>query len=593
MRPRQRTCRRSRTAALGLALCLLATVWAAQSAAALHSADFRPANYTEPAGGHDGHSGGGNPSPSAGSSPTASEHDADAHVDLPQGNQEWSTPDLIAQGALVRVETVADVYVALHHFHVENYGYPEVGDPQAVASGAFVNAQGLVITSKGALYDDEKQIERFATWGINKAFVDAKFLKELPDDPFARTTITGATKGELADTPPTDPAMNDRLQDCYDWKTSHHCAVFVVMHQKIVPSVQDKGSAELEGLAQSDARVAAVSTQPRGITPLTLQLANPEPGAKYWVVSSRGVNEEPLVGTGTLTDSEQDPISAADLAKWDKEFGDLAEGAPVVSARGDLVAFLGTAAGSDELAAVSASHISNDLRTFGLTRDSSPVDAQFQDGLELFEAAQFAAAVPKLEVAVQESGGQRVARDLLARAEQKAGSAEDLSDEADVLAVTDQDEGWSGLAIAVFSALVILVLIGVGIAVAMSRRHDEGGPENQGDEEADPGTPTGGPTSSSSNPSQATNPTSQPTNPSQATNPGQATNSTALFATGTTDVKSGEEPTLKRGEPNQPQPQPLSRPSGGFCRQCGTQLSPGDRFCYSCGAPSSATVSKG
>ncbi|MCE0538471.1 zinc ribbon domain-containing protein [Kineosporia rhizophila] len=71
---------------------------------------------------------------------------------------------------------------------------------------------------------------------------------------------------------------------------------------------------------------------------------------------------------------------------------------------------------------------------------------------------------------------------------------------------------------------------------------------------------------------------------------------TTLFATGTTDPKPdpGEAPTLKRGEtPPVAPPPPPARPSGGFCRQCGAQLSPGDRFCYSCGAPSGSPASKG
>ncbi|GLY31782.1 hypothetical protein [Kineosporia sp. NBRC 101731] len=462
-----------------------------------------------------------------------SEHDADSHVDLPQGGEEWTTPDLVAQGALVRVETVATVYVALHHYHVEKYRYDEVSDPQAVASGTFVNSRGLVITSKGGLYDEQEQEQRFGTWGVNQAFKDAKFLKELPDDPFSRTTITAKNKGSLADSPPTDPEINDRLQSCYDWESSHHCAVFVVMHRRVMPSVSQGDDAALEGLPQSDARVAVLSTQPRGVTPLTLQLANPQPGAKYWVVSSRGVNEEPLVGTGTLTDSETSPVPAQDLKKWAKEFGALAEGAPVVSARGDLVAFLGTPEGGDELAAVSSSHISNDLRTFGLTRDSSPVDAQFQDGLELFEADQFAAAVPKLKAAAEATGGQRVAVDLLAQSTEKSGTAQDLSDEAGALTVPDgRTGGWSPLAIGVFAALVILVLAGAMIAVAVARRRRWPAPEA--------GSPADEPQDRSSTPS--------------TTNDPHPDRSTTVFATGTTDPKviTGEEPTLER--PVQPRP---------------------------------------
>jgi hypothetical protein len=751
-------------AALALTLGLLLATGTAQSATASTFGPEEtaatphlalPAGNT-PTGGHD-HGGGSNATPTPGTSPSpGAEHNADSHVDLPEGGQEWTLPNLVAEGALVRVETVADVYVALHHYHVENYPYRGISDPEAVASGSFVNARGLVVTSKGALHDDAEQERRFGTYGVNRAFVQAGFLKQLPKDPFSRTTITSRNKGPLADSPPTNPLINDRLQSCYNWETSHHCAVFVVMHQRIVPSVQDPKTRNLEGLPLSDTRVAAVSTQPRGVTPLTLQLANPEPGTKYWVVSSRGVNEKPLVGTGTLTDSEQDPISDADLAKWSKQFGVLAEGSPVISARGDLVAFLGTAAGSGRLGAVSSSHIANDLRTFGLTRDSSPIDAQFQDGLQLFEASQFAAAVPKLKAAVTATGGQRVARQLLAQSEQKSGTAEDLSDEADLLSVPNQkSDGWSTLAIALFSALVILVLIGVGIAIAMARRRswpdgedDEAEPADGPGQGNNPGAgQSGGPDSgagvSHSGADAATGLGAglDPRTAERARTPVAAANAgdvwthanglagagsppapgapnghpsrpTALFATGTTNPKPaapqarravpatdrGEAPTEKRaaapmggaeakavspsapalgpvgergraaepsqppapsraaepglppapsqaGEPGQPSSgrsaerghpeaadraastdpglppggprvgsghapvsgqtsiagQPVSparpaapqRPSGGFCRQCGSQLSPGDRFCFSCGTPASSPAGKG
>ncbi|GAB6902890.1 zinc ribbon domain-containing protein [Kineosporia succinea] len=538
-----------------------------------------PAQASTPDGHH--HQGtAGTPSPSA----TAhTEHDADSHVDLPRGGQEWTTPDLVAQGALVQVETVAEVYVALHHYHVEKYRYRKVEDPQAVSSGTFVNSRGLVITGKGALADDAAQEKRFGTWGVNQAFVDAKFMKEMPADPFARTTITEKNKGTLADSPPTNPEINDRLQSCYAWETSHHCAVFVVMRHRVLPSVTEGENSELEGLPQSDARVAVLSTQPRGIAPLTLQLANPEPGAKYWVIASRGVNEEPAVGTGTLTDSERSPISAADLEKWSKEFGPLAEGAPVVSERGDLVAFLGTPEGSDELGSVSSSHMSNDLRTFGLARDSSPVDAQFHDGLELFEASQFAAAVPKLKAAAEATGGQRVAVDLLARAEERSGTAEDLSDEADVLTPTGDDvAGWSGRAIAVFSALVLAVLIAAMVALALTRRRHGAG----GEEPAEDGAETVPPTSPP--PGGGTRDRASASSSDQ--------HPTTVFAAGTTDPQDpGEEPTVKRPAPPA-NPHAPAHPSGSFCPQCGSQLSPGDRFCFSCGTPAGragAGVSRG
>jgi hypothetical protein len=434
------------------------------------------------------------------------------------------------------------------------------------------------------------------------------------------------------------------------------------MHQRIMPSVQDAKTRNLDGLPLSDSRVAALSTQPRGVTPLTLQLANPEAGTKYWVISSRGVNEKPLVGTGTLTGSELAPISAADLAKWSKQFGELAEGAPVISARGDLVAFLGTSEGSGRLGAVSSSHIANDLRTFGLSRDSSPIDAQFQDGLELFEASQFAAAVPKLKAAVAASGGQRVARQLLAQSEAKSGTAEDLSDEADLLSSPgEQSDGWSTLAIALFSALVILVLIGVGIAIAMARRRswpdeDDGEEPGEGthggpgagrgdDRSASPGSDagsgagsgagagagssagTGAGTGAGLNPRTAEvsrAPVAAGTGsarrafapitpgPAGAEGPpnGHPSRPTTLFATGTTDPKPaaqqarrvtpvtdpGEAPTEKRasGQPAGPaRPDAPQRPSGGFCRQCGSQLSPGDRFCFSCGTPAGSSAGKG
>ncbi|MBT0771890.1 zinc-ribbon domain-containing protein [Kineosporia sp. J2-2] len=723
-------------AVLTLTLALLPAAWFSQApraGAAVAAVAPHPARPVTDIPDHEHGGSTSDPSPSTGGSDGSggTEHDADSHVDLPESGQRWTTPDLVAQGALVRIETVADVYVALHHYHVEKYSYTDVSDPQAVASGAFVNSRGLVITGKGALHDDEEQEERFGTWGVNQAFVQAKFLKELPDDPFGRTTITSKNKGELADSPPTDPEINDRLQSCYDWETSHHCAVFVVMHQRVMPSVQNSDSGTLEGLPQSDSRVAVLSTQPRGIAPLTLQLANPEPGAKYWVVSSRGVNEEPLVGTGTLTDDESAPISDDDLAKWSEEFGVLAEGAPVVSDRGDLVAFLGTAEGSDELAAVSASHMSNDLRTFGLTRDSSPVDAQFQDGLELFEASQFAAAVPKLKAAAEATGGQRVARELLGQAEDRSGTAEDLSDEADALTGTDSEQdGWSPLAIGIFAALIVLVLIGAVVAVAVTRRrswpNDDAspavGPQPGEANSTGPAPASSPPASSGGGPGPAGADSAEPV--PAATPHGHGGRPTTLFATGTTDPKvpaavrgprpasdldpqhtpdddPGEAPTMKRAatpgsrpgaearatpstpeaspgpdptaptvsRPTMPGPTPLSetpapprtpalynmpapssasapsipsipssasaapgvsaapgasaapststatsgassmsgasttsgssapaapsRPSGSFCRQCGAQLSPGDRFCFSCGTPSGPTGSRG
>jgi len=613
------------------------------------------------------------------SSPTdTSPTDTAAGTDLSGSDEEWTTPDLVAQAALVQVQTMADVYVAVHHFKVAQYSYT-VTDPQAVATGTFLDSHGLAVTGGAALHDDATQEERFATWGINQAFVDAGFMSEMPDDPFERTTITAQNKGPLADTPPTDPAINDRLQDCYKGENSYHCAVFVVMRQRVVSSVQDKDSRAMSAMPQSGGRTAMLSTQPQGITPLTLQLADPQPGEKYWVLATQGVNKEPLIATGTLTDSADEPLEQSDLTTWAQQFGSAAEGAAVISRNGDLIAVLTTAttgdtsdddsgsAGTDTdgaLHAVPAAEISTELRDLGLTHNSSAVDAQFQDGLELFEASQFAAAVPKLKAAAEASGGQLVVRDLLTQAQEQSGTAQDLSDEADALSDTQQDQGgWSSAAVVTFTALVVLVLLGAGIALAMTRPgrrapHGSGASSALGTAQPEPAQPEPAQIGHRDPAEHGSLPIDRPTTDAQTEHPvppdpeprafspagsgntgsgstgSSSTGSgwsgglpartsgsgpagvapvaeqvdpaddgsregrlTTIFATGTVDPRPtdpGQAPTLQRGaqgsgtgtgRPSQADPVAPARSSGRYCSHCGSRLSPGDRFCFSCGTP--------
>lgn len=608
--------------------------------------------------------------------PTTSTEATEPASDLTGSDQEWTTPDLVGQAALVRVETMADIYVAVHHFRVQRFSYT-VTDPQATATGTYLDAHGLVVTGRAALHEDDDQEARFATYGINRAFVDAGFLAELPDDPFEPTTITAENKGPLADTPPTDPPADDRLQDCYDQENSYHCAVFVVMRQRVVAGVQDRDRRASDALVRSDDSMAVLSTQPQGLTPLTLQLADPQPGAKYWVLSTRGADQEPLIETGTLTGSTSEPLSQADLTAWSQKFGALAEGAAVISERGDLVAVL-TGSGGTGLQAVTAAHIADGLRDFGLTRNSSPVDAQFQDGLELFEASQFAAAVPKLEAAAQASGGQRVVVDLLAQAQELAGTAQDLSDEAGLVTTSEQDRGgWSANAVVAFTGLVVLVLLGAGVALALT--HDRDTPERDGGPAGpDPAAPASGSSPGSAVPGTTTEPSSttatpagpepglrQPDRSTGETSTGDTpaariggSGRTTVFAIGTTDpaapqelsrsehpdaavggllpdttgpepghcgsgpADTAEEPTLRRvvaspladgpaADPSAPvttappppattdPPAPVTadrqnqppRETGRFCRRCGSRVSPGDRFCFSCGTPMNASTS--
>ena len=211
----------------------------------------------------------------------------DEHGELPQGSNQWQNPQTVASAALVRVETRANVAVALHVKTLQHYEFDDLSDDTAVASGVFINSRGAALTSKSALHDDALRQRRFGIRAVNEAFHRAGYLQRLPGDPFAQIHLK-------------DKDLDAHLQSCYHWTgADSDCAVFVTLVHRVLPSISRP--TPLMGTAASEAEAAVLTTgfQHR---PLTLQLGEAGAGEHYWAVASSGVNRTPKVVTGMLGD---------------------------------------------------------------------------------------------------------------------------------------------------------------------------------------------------------------------------------------------------------------------------------------------------
>jgi hypothetical protein len=481
------------------------------------------------------------------------------HADLPQGPVQWQNPQTVASAALVRVETFARVDVSFHHKLLYHYRFKNLPDDTAVGTGVFINSRGAVLTSKSALHDDPLQTRRFGVRAVNETFHQAKLLPKLPSDPFKQVHLK-------------DKALNVYLQSCYHWTTSTaHCNVFVTMVHRVVPSTSPPTA--LTGTPTSDREVAVLETTGLKHRPLTVQLGEANAGESYWAVASAGVNKTPKVVKGMLGADPDKPLSGKELDKLWHGLGAGGQGAPVISSRGDVVGIVNRLAGKEAFELVPAHHLIDDLDRFDVSQDSSPTDTDFRESLRLFEARQYRASLPGLTAAVKDAGGQLVPVTLAGQAKKLQNTAADLSDEANAHQAAPNPSGGVPGRVLVPLALVVLVAGLVGALVIRNRRTGVAGPspEVAG---AVPVAPAG-----------AEHPPAR-----AATDDPSAASNRAEPAAGAV---------TPRPEPLQPHRSVMTTVIGSasgetaeargnrglFCSQCGAKLSPGDRFCYSCGSP--------
>ncbi len=513
----------------------------------------------------------------------AAHHDEGAVASAGTGtSHQWRHPDQVAGATLVRVVRSAHVFVAVHASHLKHFEF-DVQDGPSTTMGFMVNPRGAVLTNSAALTVSDAQNDRYAVWAVNQGVKRMGFGLS-PGGDFARRQITSMPKDQQI----TLDDMKMRLQNCYGWRTSLHCAVLIQPKITILPfttSADDKGYSAVT--VWDDAQVAVLTTSDTS-TPLTAQLADGKAGSEYWALT--GASAKGGSPTGTLTKDAQKPLSDADLKKLWQDHGMAGAGAPLISRTGDVIGMLGLK--GDGLEVIPASHLNGDSQDAVITMGSGPLDTQFRDGMKYFESSQFRAAHSILGPVVKASGNELIAATLDAEAKSKQDTAADLTDAANNHMDMSGTSGSSRTWLWAVAGIVLLIVAGAFVLYWRRRTAGDGADHPATAQPALPpavdglsvhhapdGSARAGTHGAGLNGETVTERIGEQREArSSKERPGVAP---AGAARPTTMLAPPRASDLTPGQKASAPP----AAGGSFCPKCGSQLSPGDRFCFSCGTP--------
>lgn len=487
----------------------------------------------------------GTPAPTHGSGA----HDTGGHGGAGGGDRPpFDRPELVAGAALVRVETSARVTVGVELGGDFRHTVNIPVQPDTTRTGFFVHPEVVVTTASFVR-------RRLGVYAVNEVFGD--YLRQPLEDPFAETHAE-------------DPGVDDTLQQCYRWGSSRSdCVVKIHETVTVLPYTTDAEPLEVDA-RRSDAQVLFLVLDCGGrpeCSEVTLPIETGTAGEEYVVIAASGKDPLTPTVTGTLTADHENPVSPSDGRVIEKQLGITAQGSPLMSPDGNVLGMVILA--EDGLGAVSAQHLVDDAEKQGVEPKPGSKTHHVYQGLTFLQEGEVDQAANLLSD-VAESSGQTVIAGVAqqARRESQATPSGSSGSSTEAAGVSSGAPVWPWLLIG--AAVLGLLVLG---AVVLARRLGGtravpamAGASGLGVTGATPpgSTPTGaGSTPTGTAPASHGNPPPDP--------PGSATPD---------EARSIPEPVtgfVESPGPGSPQ----------YCARCGTQLAPGDRYCFSCGAPTS------
>lgn len=440
----------------------------------------------------------------------------------------YERPEYLAGAALVRVETSARVTVGVELGGEFRHTVEIPAGPETTRTGFYVNP-GVVATTSSLVRD------RLGVFAVNKVFAD--YLPQPLDDPFARNHAV-------------DSAVDRTLQQCYRWRSIRSECVVKIQESVVVwPYANPPRRFEVDS-RRADSQVLFLVLDCQGkpeCSEVTLPVQPREAGEKYLVIAATG--DDPLTPkvSGTLADDHENPVSASDARALDSELGVVAQGAPLLSTDGRVVGM--AIRTEDGFGAVNAQHLVDDAEKQGVVLQAGSKTHHLYQGLTFLDNGETEQAANLLDD-VAKSSQQTVIAGLAEEARQKVSATSPGVGAAQAAGAAGVSSGapvwpWFLLGGVLLAALV-------AGAVVLARRLNRGGAVPAMAGAGAPGTSL------------------EPPPPPRSAPPPRDSGATYV-------------PAPRTGPP-------AEHPSPGapvYCARCGTQLAPGDRYCFSCGAPSS------
>lgn len=523
------------------------------------------------------------------------------------------TPVELDSPGVVFVQTVARVNISLiehnrlgRHIALVQRTYSPV---LATGSGFAVDPAGAIVTSAAVVQPNLRRAEIFA---VNKLF-NERYGSEaaVPNDPFTEHTVKDL---------PDDP-VNQRLQRCYQPNTADDtggCIVAVTREVRVFPYVTSQklyGTLPAEVLTPKPGAASELAVLRVGASSMpTVNLGQSAAGAQalsiLGFIGVPGRAHELIKADAHLAKPGGDQLKRDEFfAPATKLLSQGMAGGPVVAEKGQVIGFFVKPPGNNSPRLVSATAITAALSSVGIAPQRGPVDAVFEDASHSFKNRLYAASIPSLQRTLALYPGHFIAAANLKVARAKAGTAEDLTNQA--LSSPAPKSGSSGGGLSAWWLIVVIaggiLVLGALIALLVlprRRRHHPGHPGKPGPE-AEPKVQT---------PAQRPPSGAQPKPPIDLTeqsgrrDPVRGASEPILFVEPTpsgagrpvpdsasASVASGSmTPARTRGQKSQarssvlPQTSQPPKPSGrsadtSYCTNCGQPLQPRHRYCGRCG----------
>ncbi|MEV5433384.1 zinc ribbon domain-containing protein [Streptomyces sp. NPDC052701] len=453
-------------------------------------------------------------------------------------------PQDYAADAVARVEVAAHVDVAVHWDTMRQYHFTSVIDTTAGGTGVFVHPSGVLVTSAEAV---ELNRERVTIYAVNQAWHRAAGVP-LPKDPFGRVRV------------PDDPRLDTAVNSCYEPNDPRaECAVFITPEIRVHPYTAAEKSRVLKATLMSASGGVAVLSAAAPDKTATVALAPDEQADATWTSvgwpTRPTATAEPASTQGRY--DRQGGVSAQDIDKLRNQLGSGMPGSVFVNDRGAVTGMLSpTDRGVDILP---PARITAALDKSGVQAERGPGDSSLANGLALYAKHEYRHAAPWLHSAADDTGQGAMAVQYHKAAHDNTGKPNDMSDEAD--AHTGRSAAGSGTNWALIGPLAGLAVLAAAGAALLVRRRRPQGPADGSDPEGAPTTRNSATRIGRSAPGRRPPPT--------VTKPPAPENH--------------ERRAPGRPEPRAPGADEPPTGQGTYCGNCGALLSPGDRFCFSCG----------
>ncbi|MGW7045769.1 zinc ribbon domain-containing protein [Streptomyces avermitilis] len=463
-------------------------------------------------------------------------------------------PQDYAADGIARVEVAANVDVAVHWIAMNQYHFPSIVDTTAGGTGAFINPSGTLVTSPEAVRLDR---ERITVYAVNQAWHQALGVP-LPADPYKHMHVPG------------NPKLDAAVNGCYQPdKPGKHCAVTITPEIKVHPyTAADKPPTLTAALLSTSGSVAVLSAAVPGKT-ATVALGPAPQAGKPWTAigwpTTPSATAKPATVQGRY--DAQGSVSAQDIATLRTRLGTGMSGSVLVNAHGAVTGMLSPTGRSVDV--VPPDRITVVLDKSGVQSARGPGDSSMANGLELYAKHEYRHAATWLHSAADDTGQGAVAVRYHEAAHASSGKPEDMSDEVD--AHTGHNPAASGTNWSLIGPIIGLVVLAAGALLLVVRQRRLRPAEETG---------TAGPSPPGAAPA-------PPTTPPRWAGNGEHTAPTIPVDFAPSAPEEHERPAPERAEPYQEEgagTQPETQ--GTYCPRCGAFLSPGDRFCFSCGAAS-------